>query len=312
MKNEEQKKEINNNTLEKIETLFTYDLKVKNLINMLVPSEMDFYDDDLKFKYKEKLEDCLDKIKTYLNKIMLDFKIKEEIIKSFNLKISELLKFIESPYFLNLDYNGISSFIQGNITNMSEYFVYSVYRGFIGYMDDEYGENVKNPNTINEYLNYVHSYVTNNYEFYNNVPSVLELRCNISWMGIYLRGIDNNLGRDLFKKITESGLFREKTDRIDILNLKKRILIMARDLGHATVIDVDLTNENEILVSYFIPKNTNQELMAKLKGININSKEFGTGKFISNKDNLIDDLCEFMKMIPTDLDMDLDSSSLSM
>ena len=68
--------------------------------------------------------------------------------------------------------------------------------------------------------------------------------------------ISNELGNKLYETIISSNL---NSDCIDIINLENRMLIMARDLGHATVIEVEINNNN-VFVKYYIPKNNNKEM----------------------------------------------------
>ena len=285
----------------KIEDFFNYDMNIKAMLNNIIPNELDFADDDSKIKYINKLEKYLYQIKLYLNKMMLSYNIR--IIKIFNEKIEELNKIIDTAYFFNQDYNSLMNFIQVNVTDMRQEFVENLYNEFKGYsLNSEIDFDVSKPNSINEYLHYVHFIVVNNDEFYREIPTIKALKNEIDWMGIYLRGIENDIGIELFEGVVNSGLFPDKSDCIDIINLNQKIIIMGRDLGHAAVIEVDLTNNEDILISYYIPINTNKALMSKVKGINVNSDTFATGKFITNRADLVNDLCGFMQTIPTDLD----------
>ena len=118
------------------------------------------------------------------------------------------------------------------------------------------------------------------------------------WKGITLRGVSNDLGNELYEKIVTSDI---DSDCIDIINLDKKILIMARDLGHAAVIEADL-EKDDVFVKYHFPKNNNKDMTSKLKGINVNRDEFAIGNFQTTRDNIADDLSSLMKGIPTDMD----------
>ena len=193
-------------------------------------------------------------------------------------------------------------YIKSNISDLRPEFVDSVRKGFKGYYLF-YGENVENPITINEFLHYIHSYIINNEKFYEYVPEIKSKKENEAdeWEGIFLRGKIDELGEKLFDEILKNNI---NSDRIDILNLTNKILLMARDLGHATVLEIDTTDKEKIFVRYFIPKNNNTNMTANLKGINVNKPEFAVGDFLTNKENFSNDIITLMKGIATDLDME--------
>jgi len=287
------------NNILKFEKFFDYNLKVKKLMNDLMPNEMDFYNDDARFKYADKLFMIVDQINTYISKMMLDFNFPVQIIQKFELKINGIKNKINTKEFynsLNLGYDYVLKFINDNISNMRVDFVDSVKKELMGYTLF-YGDKVMEPNTINEFLHYVHSYVINNEEFYNMIPVNKTTSENGGCSEVNLRGLSNEIGNEIYENIVYSDL---NSDYIDIINLEKRMLIMARDLGHATVIEIDLS-ENEILVKYYIPKNTNVNKTSRLRGLREN-KEFATGSFCTTKDKIALDLSEFMKGIATDFD----------
>ena len=287
----------NDDNIQKLENFFEYDLKVKKILNDIIPREENFYNDDYKFKYIDKLLDSLDKINVYINKMMLDYSFSKDVIIEFNKVIEKLRNDINSDTFYRTsmkNYSSALNFVHTNISDMRGEFVDSVNKGFKGYCLF-YGSGVLLPNTINEFLHYVHSYVINNEQFYSSIP-IIESKNN----GITLRGVENEKSIQLYDDIISQDL---DSDMIDIISLEKRILIMARDLGHATVIEVDMSDPENYFVKYFIPKNTNREMTSILKGININDECFATGEFQTVKENFTNDLCTLMKGIPTDLDM---------
>lgn len=290
--------EINSN-IKKMETFFDDDLKVKKLLNEVIPNEMDFYNADSKLKYADKVLEHLNKIESYINRIIINYNL--PILTHFESKIHELKNYINSGLFyelLNQGYSVILKFIHANVSDMRPEFVDSVRKGFLGYYCF-YGNGVLNPITINEFLHYIHSYIINNENFYSLIPAVRTTNEKyIVGGGISLRGISNKFGNKLYEAIISSNL---NSDCIDIINLDKRMLIMARDLGHATVIEVELNNEN-VFVKYYIPKNNNKEMISIIKGINVNKDEFAIGNFQTTQENFVQDLCSLMNGIPTDMD----------
>lgn len=288
-----------NNNIKKLETFFEDDLRVKKLLNDIIPNEMDFYDDDSKFKYANRVLEDLNKIKLYIARMLLNYNLPNSILVQFETKINELQKYINSRSFYKLleqGYNAVLNFIHSNVGDMRVEFVDSVQKGFIGYYLF-YGNGVLDPITINEFLHYIHSYIINNENFYSSIP-VLKASKHKDWGGISLRGIPNEFGNALYDGIVSSNL---DSDCVDIINLDRHILIMARDLGHATVIEVELEDE-DVFVKYYIPKNNNKDMVSKLKGINLNKDEFAIGDFQTTRENFITDLCSLMKKIPTDSD----------
>ena len=293
--------------INKIKKFLEYDLKVKELINYIMPGELDFYDIESRFRYTDRLLDGIDRINMYVCKMMIDYNLSVDLIEKFDKYMHMIDNKINSKEFndiLNKGYKETLNFINKYISFMRIDFVESVRKGFKGYYCN-YGEGVLEPNTINEYLHYVHSYVINNEEFYKKIPKVRWVSDN-DFGDISLRGISNDIGNSLYEKIISN---RIDSDIIDIINLDKNIIIMARDLGHAAVIEIDLSNMDSIFVKYFIPKNTNMDKMSLLKGIYTNNSNYACVEFITNKDNFLDDIYNFMNGIPTDYDSEFIKNS---
>lgn len=289
-----------NNDVKKLEIFFEDDLKVKKLLNDIIPNEMDFYNDDSKFKYTDKVLTSLYKIELYINRMLFNYNLPNNILIQFDTKINELQNAINSESFYQLLKQGCSTvlkFIHTNVSDMRTEFIDSVQNGFIGY-SCFYGHDVLNPITINEFLHYIHSYIINNEDFYSSIPAIKSTKGKDDWKGVFLRGIPNEFGNKLYEEILISDI---DSDCIDIINLGNRMLIMARDLGHATVIEIELDKEKSF-VKYYIPKNNNMEMISALKGINVNREEFVIGNFQTTQENIVQDLCSLMKGIPTDFD----------
>lgn len=283
----------------KIETFFKDDLKVKELLNRIIPNEMDFFDSESKFEYMDRVLDCLDKIELCINRMMQNYGAPASLVEQFKEKIAELRKYINSRSFYQLleqGYDAVLKFTHENISNMRPEFVDSIRNGFLGYYC-LYGSGVLMPTTINEFLHYIHNFIINNENFYFAIPSVKTFKMDKS-KRISLRGKLTNFGNELYEKIIDS-----KIDAwyIDIINLENYILIMARDLGHASVIEIEI-GKDEIFVKYYIPKNNNKDMISALKGISVNKDEFAVGSFSTSQENFVQDICTLMKGIPTDLD----------
>lgn len=293
----------NDDNLRKIERFFKYNLEIKKLLNKLIPTEKDFYDEQSKIQYLDNLFNSLKEIRWLMDTIMKDYSVPQQVHDSFDSKINEIENHIMTRDFYNELNKGLLAtlqYLKSTVTEMRPEFVDSVKKGFKGYCLF-YGLDVLNPETLNEYLHYIHSYVINNEQTYEGIPIIQSNKSsdNTGWEGINLRGIPNELSQNLFEQILSSNI---PSDRIDILSLRNQIIIMARDLGHATVIEIEIDDKDNIYIKYFIPKNNNIELTARLKGVNANNSEFATGDFKSNSELLSDDICKLMNGIPTDLD----------
>lgn len=294
---------------QKIENFFKKDLEIKQILNAIIPTETDFYDEESKINYADKLIKEIEKINFLINQIISDFNIPAHIKDTFTSKINQIEQDINGIEFYSILNQGLLKtlqYIKSNIGNLRPEFVDSVRKGLKGYYLF-YGENVETPITINEFLHYIHSYIINNEKFYEDIPEIKSKKENQTdeWEGIFLRGKIDELGEKLFDEILKDNI---NSDRIDILSLTDKILIMARNLGHATVFEIDTTDREKIFVRYFIPKNNNTNMTANLKGINVNKSEFAVGDFLTNKEKFSNDIITLMKGIATDLDMEINNN----
>lgn len=98
----------------------------------------------------------------------------------------------------------------------------------------------------------------------------------------------------------------KKAGETDIVSFGNddRVILMIRDLGHATTIEIT-KDENSIKIQYFIPKICNIDMINALPGINkISNTEVGaTGIFYTTNEKFLTDFYDFVSNIPDDLDM---------
>ena len=296
------------NNLEKIERFFKYDLEVKKILNNIVPNEKDFYSDEYRMKYVDKLFKSLDDISFYINNMMGDYLVYNDTVNLFNKKIETIKGFINSESFYRLMDNGYESilkFVNLHILSMRASFVESVNKGFFGYRLF-YGDGVLTPISINEFLHYVHSYIINNIKIYRSIPILKSSDIKDNSSGVVLRGNNDDLADSLYEKILKSNL---NSYYMDIISLKNVILIMVRDLGHATVFEIDRSDNNCIFVKYFIPSNIDMEKNSHLKGINANKSDYAIGEFQTSKDNMVKDICTLMSGIATETDIKINNKT---
>ena len=80
---------------------------------------------------------------------------------------------------------------------------------------------------------------------------------------------------------------------------------MIRDRGHALSIQIDISDQDNIYVDYYIPKICNIDMVNSLKGVRKVDEHsmFTNGCFQTNINNLNIELFKFISMVPTDLDM---------
>ena len=121
-----------------------------------------------------------------------------------------------------------------------------------------------------------------------------------------LYGKDTEIARAIYDKLPDG-----ETSIIEV-SFAGHVLIMIRDRGHALSIDVQEENEN-CRVLYFIPKICNIEKVNKVKGVKKVTGDvspiFGTthGEFVCKQNEVGDELNSFIKSIPMDSDMVLNS-----
>ena len=70
--------------INKIKRFVEYDLKVKDILNHIMPVDLDFYDIDSRFRYTDRLIDGIDRINMYMCKMMLDYNLPVNVIEKFD------------------------------------------------------------------------------------------------------------------------------------------------------------------------------------------------------------------------------------
>ena len=253
--------------MNKLENFFYLDLEIKKLLNKL---NLNTYSKiNIKNFYKNML-DSIDIIYKSLIEISLMFNfsdiIKERIDSFFDTIIEEAMKINSNTSLENFLYN--------RMHKLDSSFVDEVKLKCQGYKEFNYFLNDPNleyllvkASSINEFIHAIHSYIMYNDKYYY-VVNVIKSRDVTTEDKISLRGNNNPLALELFDNFPTD----LQVGDTDILSLDKKILIMIRDRGHALTIDIDLTNLDSIIVSYFIPKICNLEMVQRLKGINVSSK----------------------------------------
>lgn len=170
---------------------------------------------------------------------------------------------------------------------------------------------IQKASTVTEMLHLVHFYITNNDEILWGLP-VVDSKSNGD-DSYTMFGEETKVGRRIFDAINEKTTPMGNTA---IVCLKDRTLLMARDMGHALMVDIE-HNDDYYMARYFIPKICNVYQVNALKGIHpvpMPKKEEeavlidtgATGEFeIDNIDNIGQEVVkDFIEKVPTDSEME--------
>lgn len=292
--------------LEAMKEFFERDMKIKETLMSLAPTEADDYDELSRMEYVDKLEKGLDSLEYDTLASIKKFGFGEEL----NNTIREYFANKKKSMAVGKYEAGICQKIYNSeFASMSENFIEEVKEGFVGYAffsnPSKLPGFVKKAKTVNELLHSIHSSIVNNDEILESMPQMGTKRNTIE-EPITLYGEENEVAEKIFKEFPlemDCGI-------TDIVSLKNKVLMMIRDRGHALTIDMDTTNSKEVEVKYFVPKLCNEEMIRKLPGINESSitKSGASGFFVSDKDKITKDLFDFIEKVPTDGDMVFDKT----
>ena len=151
----------------------------------------------------------------------------------------------------------------------------------------------KNCTFINELLNFYHSYIVNKLNYSQVFPIVLEKN------NLVLCGKETSFSKNVFDKFPTN----LESRYIRILSYDENfVYVLIRDYGHATTLKIVKDHEN-VYVEYFIPTVTNFEKIQELPGLNRVSRYDDTGWATGSFNGNLEDLEEFIRKIPTDLDI---------
>lgn len=246
-------KEIKN--FKKIENFFKIDLIIKNLINNTFPNNADRNNPSEIISYVQKLNDTIDRIELLFLRIVRSFEfgsnIEEYIENTFKKYQQQVL---ECGYnYYRLEQTFIKMF-----TSMSPELVKKVNEEIIGYSCFIDLEDILSQSTsINEILHVFHTYVVNN----ENILQSSMMKLEKGRTRLY--GEKTPIATSIFDGLDNFMADSEKT----ILSISdNHIIIMLRDFGHATTLDINIDKENT-WIDYFIPKVCNYLMVNSLPGI---------------------------------------------
>ena len=288
-----------NENYEKLDKFFKIDLKIKDLILKTRPNEKT-YDTSGAIKYVDNLIKELDTIKDYFFWVIDTYNMSPYLKDVINNSINE---YNEKLLNSNYDYDKLTRIYQECILKMTVGLEKELQKNLFGYnINRKEVESFEKCKTINDYLHAFHFYIVNNEKIFHSMP-VIDRKINKDDEPIILFGKENDLSRDLFNKYpVELG-----TGEVDILSFDDHLLMMIRDVGHALSIDSTIENDN-IRVSYFVPKSCNIEKVNKLKGVTkldpLTSDMFSptNGEFVCKKEDFTSEMIDFISNVPTDID----------
>ena len=288
-----------NENYENLDKFFKIDLKIKDLILKTRPNEKT-YNTSGAIKYVDNLIKELDTIKDYFFWVIDTYNMSPYLKDVINNSLNE---YNEKLLNSNYDYDRLIRIYQECILKMTSGLDKELQKNLFGYnINRKEVESFEKCKTINDYLHAFHFYIVNNEKIFHSMP-IIDRKINKDDEPIILFGKENDLSRDLFNKYpVELG-----TGEVDILSFDDHLLMMIRDVGHALSIDSTIENDN-IRVSYFVPKSCNIEKVNKLKGVTkldpLTSDMFSqtNGEFVCKKENFTSEIIDFISNVPTDID----------
>ena len=288
-----------NENYENLDKFFKIDLKIKDLILKTRPNEKT-YDTSGAIKYVDNLIKELDTIKDYFFWVIDTYNMSPYLKDVINNSLNE---YNEKLLNSNYDYDRLTRIYEECILKMTVGLEKELQKNLFGYnINRKEVESFEKCKTINDYLHAFHFYIVNNEKIFHSMP-IIDRKINKDDEPIILFGKENDLSRDLFNKYpVELG-----TGEVDILSFDDHLLMMIRDVGHALSVDSTIENDN-IRVSYFVPKSCNIEKVNKLKGVTkldpLTSDMFSptNGEFVCKKEDFTSEMIDFISNVPTDID----------
>lgn len=282
-------------TFENFKKFLDLDMEIKRQMISLAPRETDDYNEETRLKYIDRLYSSIETLENKLKRIMEQFVPNSGIIIENKLK-----QIVEMLYGSKLEPGRINDLYRKTISNMDGKLVEEVKKKFVGYLNPDCNEILQKSNTLNEMLHICHSYVMNNEEILQQIP-IVQKKENTRGQPIYLRGENTEFGAKILEAIP-TDIDSYSTDLVAVDN---RIFMMIRDLGHALTVELQKRDKENVMVSYFVPKICNEEMIKKLPGINKETiNENGAyGGFYTVENDVCEEIANFLEKVPTDRDI---------
>lgn len=282
------------NNLKTLENFFRNNIILKNIISAIMPDTTMQYNERALIKYKDLVYDYLEKIEITLLKTCDSFGL-IQAKKIIEKKFQNYLSIIDNCPYKYEEYVNIYTKI---FSNMNLDLINMVNTSFKGYIinNEPFDQVLTNATSINEIIHVFHSYVINNENILQTTPLIDNTNDTL------LYGNSTDIARKLYEAISTS--LNDGSEKTIFSLNDNHILLMLRDYGHATTIDIEIEND-KAYINYFIPKVCNYLMVNNLPGITkVNDKSLwakGTMSIDVSKLPLF--ITSFIKMIPTDNEM---------
>ena len=279
------------------ELVFLYDIYIKRkLYDNILSSNI--IDNDFLIKYQNKLINLIDDIEYKIEKMFLvNFPNNQDIISDIEILFTNMKKRLSNITITN---DNLRKFYMDNFSNLENEIInlsHKTFKGYTFFNEKDTQNIIRKCHTVNELLHVAHTLTINNYNLIKKFPSINKSLNNQSL--IKLHGNITPLSNEIFK-ILDTNL---DTGDIDIFSLSKtnKVIMMIRDKGHATSLEIDDDND-KLFINYYIPKIINANMVNSLPGVKKinNDSPYTVGSFYLKKDDL-PKLNKFIDMIPDDL-----------
>ena len=258
--------------------------------------------------YSDRLfKDGIGQIEYYFSQMLDTFDFNSETKTTYKNKMDEIKKQTMNDLYKE-DNGNLLEIYHNFISKMRPNFVKDVGDSCKGYylqMNSKLNGLIQKSESVNELLHVFHSYVVNNVDILQSLPVLKQKKGERNTYSIY--GIeDNDVANQIFDNINVD---QTKMGTTDIIALPDRVLMMVRDVGHATTLEIKKDKATgQYGVSYFIPKICNAEKVNQLQGVtkvDKNAKVLDTtnGVFQIEDENVGECIVNFIEKIPTDNDI---------
>lgn len=280
------------------------DLAVKKIMFQIAPSEIDEYNEDSLVEYSDKLHHGLKDATFYLSRMMdtadsIETKYEKDFLSTFEPLRNKLSEIENDAINTKINNNQLRSFYQSHISNIHPDFVKNVTHDVFAYNirrkenTQKIGESAS---SINEILHLVHSYVMRNEDVMESLPVInKDPKTNNGLYGD--EDVNNTIAREIY-----DGLGKQAEESV-VVALNNRTLLIVRDYGHSTMVDITKNPDGGYDVEYSIPKVCDLEKANSLPGVHrINSlSDSASGGFrIENESDCVKTILGFISRIPTD------------
>lgn len=294
-------------TFETLKKFFASNMKLKQTLLELAPTEKDDFSEETRMQYTDQLYRKLRDLEREFLNIIQDFEFGADVADSIKEHFNKAREAFLISYY---DQGVIKKIYREQFADMSLELIETVKNNCIGYTIGRanLSQLIKSSSSINELLHVMHSYIINNENILQAMP-VISAKKN-GYYPITLYGEENNVSRKIFDEFP----LDPKCGWTEIVSMKNKILMMIRDKGHALTIDMDISEVEEIFVKYFVPKLCNEDMIRVLPGINAITENGATGEFVASKEEITQKLFDFIEKVPTDAeipDIPIDWSSIT-